>query len=189
MSEGPNSKDPSGKGSEAVETIEIQANIGNGSNDLKEDEALTSQKTAAGNIDFNLEEEFAIIEQYTRMCEGKKTHDAQGNATQQSIEASPISSKHPTRTKGKKKAAQGQELSTTKRSQIKMQNDKVAKEQTYEDNSDDAQSNDEEEARLTWDIGKMLGLKVANEEQVKESLLTLRRSNRKRTNKGVEGCH
>ncbi|KAK7247275.1 hypothetical protein RIF29_42155 [Crotalaria pallida] len=68
-------------------------------------------------------------------------------------------------------------------------NDKVAKELTYEDNSDDAQSNDEEEARLTWEIGKMLGLKAANEEQVKKSLLTLRRSNRKRTNKGVEGCH
>ncbi|KAK7247331.1 hypothetical protein RIF29_42212 [Crotalaria pallida] len=46
-----------------------------------------------------------------------------------------------------------------------MQNDKVAKELTYEDNSDDAQSNDEEEARLTWEIGKMLGLKAANEEQ------------------------
>ncbi|KAK7274932.1 hypothetical protein RIF29_16034 [Crotalaria pallida] len=235
-------------GAPIEETLEAE----NFLNDLEEnkefiDDSLDSQKTAVGNIAYNLEEEIALIAQYEKKGSKRKAHyaddqaqfadmpdisssqsdydraylgeeaqcgpnhfvyatvqhppnidavEAQCDEGQQDDKAENIPPQAPTRNKGKKKIAQKQKASATVRSTRKgklyissqkdVDTDKVLQ---YEDSSDDAQENKEDEARLTWEISKELNLKALNEDKIKDRIIMLRRSARKRGGSGKEGNH
>ncbi|KAK7268348.1 hypothetical protein RIF29_21046 [Crotalaria pallida] len=223
-----------------------------GNNKEVNEDCLDSQKTAIGNIAFNLEEEIALVAQYKQKGIESKAHNVEDSAQfldmfvtspSQSeydraylgeeaqcgpnkndyvnIKNSPNkevviaqclndqqddkteNSSHQTqiRSKGKKKAAHKQQLSATTRitrkgkhhrssykdHEAKDNESKPEEAKQMEETSDDACDNEEDEARMTWEIGKELNLKAHNEDKIKDTIVLLRRSARKRGSSGKDG--
>ncbi|KAK7281927.1 hypothetical protein RIF29_10309 [Crotalaria pallida] len=215
----------------------------------------SSQKTAEGNVAFNLEEEFALFAYYENLGKQKKAQivedpihaldevrfyqpqlDEDRDYLGEEAQCGPKNEIHnlteppqftkdskahsseehhfhdsentlpqiQTRQEEKRKDTHRQKLSATQRSTRKarccrtkankssvnrLQEDGavLGENQHDEDSSDDVREDEEEEARVTWEIGKKLNLKTPNEDKAKEALVILRRSPRRRGNNGDGG--
>ncbi|KAK7282143.1 hypothetical protein RIF29_10717 [Crotalaria pallida] len=190
------------------------------------DDLLASQKTAEGYIDYNLEEEYALVANYAGPKKRKKAQEeedvdpihyshnsdffsplveddrayldekAQCEMFAKHEINSPTTSAHTNR-KGRINATSRQDLSTTytKKRKSRSSRSKPNKSNSNskhldeedpdivrleENSSDDAQSNEDEEAHLTLEVGRKLNLKAQDEDKAKESFLLLRRSSRRR---------
>ncbi|KAK7261058.1 hypothetical protein RIF29_27361 [Crotalaria pallida] len=140
-----------------------------------------SQKTAEGGIDYNLEQEFEIISKCGQMGEENRVHlmEMEHRGTQ---ESSPLS-RPPGFTYHGPQASKAQQTSTkrkrgrpkkTKQTKIK-QTTNILQE---EDSFDDFNTEDEIEARRTWEIGKELDLVAEDNEDTIGTITKLRRSAR-----------